>query len=98
MESLVQRSRLGEFDAVGIGTHSEVFQNCGKLWECYRFRMRESGTMGTRDAQKSEKSQTHPQKSQTQPDNLIAQVLCKLFGWKFFHPVESRNVQYHFHY
>lgn len=67
MEILMQRSRLGEFDVVGIGTHSEVFQNCSKLGECYRFRIRESGTVGTRDTQKSKKRQTHSKNPQAQP-------------------------------
>lgn len=35
---LVQRSRLWEFDAVGVGAGSELWHSCGKLWECYRCR------------------------------------------------------------
>lgn len=36
--NLVQRSRLWEFDAVGVGAGSELWRSCGKLWECHRCR------------------------------------------------------------
>lgn len=51
--SLVQRSRLWEFDVVKEG----------ELWECYRFRTRERGTVGTRDTLKTKAKLTQKPKS-----------------------------------